>query len=95
MSVQPFLSFFLGTTASADFLPFVFPTVLPLANSSYCQTCSGLPPPSDSVCRAHSKKRRIPRRILRFLTYKALNRQSRDRAIDRRRRERNRQSPAI
>ena len=28
-------------------------TPLPLANSSYCQVCSGLSPPSDSACRAH------------------------------------------
>ena len=31
-------------------------TPLPLANSSYCQVCSGLSPPSDSACRAHIKK---------------------------------------
>ena len=30
-------------------------TPLPLANSSYCQVCSGLSPPSDSACRAHQK----------------------------------------
>lgn len=30
-------------------------TPLPLANSSYCQVCSGLSPPSDSACRAHIK----------------------------------------
>src|SRR5690606_34658650 len=30
-------------------------TPLPLANSSYCQVCSGLSPPSYSPCRAHSK----------------------------------------
>ena len=28
-------------------------TPLPLANSSYCQVCSGLSPPSDCACRAH------------------------------------------
>src|SRR5699024_4178930 len=28
-------------------------TPLPLANSSYCQACSGLSPPSYSPCRAH------------------------------------------
>ena len=33
-------------------------TPLPLANSSYCQVCSGLSPPSDSACRAHYKKHR-------------------------------------
>lgn len=32
-------------------------TPLPLANSSYCQVCSGLSPPSDSACRAHIKNR--------------------------------------
>ena len=32
-------------------------TPLPLANSSYCQVCSGLSPPSDSACRAHIKGR--------------------------------------
>ena len=31
-------------------------TPLPVANSSYCQVCSGLSPPSDSACRAHNKK---------------------------------------
>lgn len=31
-------------------------TPLSLANSSYCQVCSGLSPPSDSACRAHNKK---------------------------------------
>ena len=31
-------------------------TPLPLANSSYCQVCSGLSPPSDSACRAHYNK---------------------------------------
>ncbi|MBM7717713.1 hypothetical protein JOC94_004744 [Bacillus thermophilus] len=30
-------------------------TPLPLANSSYCQACSGLSPPSYSPCRAHAK----------------------------------------
>lgn len=33
-------------------------TPLPLANSSYCQVCSGLSPPSDNACRAHNKKNR-------------------------------------
>ena len=28
-------------------------TPLPSANSSYCQVCSGLSPPSDNACRAH------------------------------------------
>ena len=28
-------------------------TPLPLANSSYCQVCSGLSPPSCNACRAH------------------------------------------
>src|SRR5699024_781029 len=28
-------------------------TPLPLAKSSYCQVCNGLPPPSYSLCRAH------------------------------------------
>ena len=28
-------------------------TPLPLANSSYCQACSGLSPPSYYTCRAH------------------------------------------
>ena len=31
-------------------------TPLSLANSSYCQVCSGLSPPSDSACRAHKIK---------------------------------------
>ena len=29
-------------------------TPLPLANSSYCQACSGLSPPSYYACRAHN-----------------------------------------
>ena len=31
-------------------------TPLSLANSSYCQACSGLSPPSYYACRAHYKK---------------------------------------
>ena len=31
-------------------------TPLPLANSSYCQACSGLSPPSYYTCRAHNIK---------------------------------------
>ena len=31
-------------------------TPLPLANSSYCQVCSGLSPPSFNACRAHYEK---------------------------------------
>ena len=31
-------------------------TPLPLANSSYCQVCSGLSPPSNNTCRAHNKR---------------------------------------
>ena len=31
-------------------------TPLPLANSSYCQVCSGLSPPSFNACRAHYQK---------------------------------------
>ncbi|TGA98742.1 hypothetical protein E4665_07780 [Sporolactobacillus shoreae] len=30
-------------------------TPLPSANSSYCQACSGLSPPSCRPCRAHKK----------------------------------------
>ena len=30
-------------------------TPLPLANSSYCQVCSGLSPPSCNACRAHTR----------------------------------------
>ena len=33
-------------------------TPLSSANSSYCQACSGLSPPSDYACRAHYKKRK-------------------------------------
>ena len=29
-------------------------TPLPSANSSYCQVCSGLSPPSNNACRAHT-----------------------------------------
>lgn len=32
-------------------------TPLPLANSSYCQACSGLSPPSYYACRAHYQKK--------------------------------------
>ena len=32
-------------------------TPLSLANSSYCQACSGLSPPSYYACRAHNHKR--------------------------------------
>ncbi len=32
-------------------------TPLSLANSSYCQACSGLPPPSYYACRAHYKNK--------------------------------------
>ena len=30
-------------------------TPLPSANSSYCQVCSGLSPPSNNACQAHQK----------------------------------------
>lgn len=33
-------------------------TPLPLANSSYCQVCSGLSPPSCHLYRAHKKKKK-------------------------------------
>ena len=33
-------------------------TPLPLANSSYCKACSGLPPPSYNPCWAHDKTSR-------------------------------------
>ena len=33
-------------------------THLPSANSSYCQACSGLSPPSGCACRAHNKNSR-------------------------------------
>ena len=36
-------------------------TPLPSANSSYCQVCSGLSPPSYCPCRAHEQKA-LPRR---------------------------------
>ena len=42
-------------------------TPLPLANSSYCQVCSGLSPPSSSACRAHSKNRPQPSAMICFL----------------------------
>ena len=35
-------------------------TPLPLANSSYCQVCSGLSPPSRSPCRAHEYRASLP-----------------------------------
>src|SRR5699024_707531 len=34
-------------------------TPLPSANSSYCQACSGLSPPSYSPCRAHLKREQL------------------------------------
>ena len=44
---------------------------LPLANSSYCQVCSGLSPPSCNTCRAHTKKTReqigVSEKFSRFL----------------------------
>ncbi|MCK1975688.1 helix-turn-helix domain-containing protein [Jeotgalicoccus huakuii] len=44
-----------GTLRRASFR--LHPTVdtLPFANSSYCQACSGLSPPSYNPCRAHDK----------------------------------------
>jgi hypothetical protein len=33
---------------------------LPLANTSYCQVCSGLSPPSYRPCWAHKKRRAYP-----------------------------------
>ena len=39
-------------------------TPLSSANSSYCQVCSGLSPPSDCACRAHQKKTSPQRMIL-------------------------------
>lgn len=36
-------------------------TPLSSANSSYCQACSGLSPPSYYACRAHYQKSRMPR----------------------------------
>ena len=35
-------------------------TPLPSANSSYCQACSGLSPPSYRSCRAHKENRVFP-----------------------------------
>ena len=35
-------------------------TPLSFANSSYCQVCSGLSPPSYHPCRAHQQKRSYP-----------------------------------
>ena len=35
-------------------------TPLPLTNSSYCQVCSGLSPPSNSACRAHTATKKLP-----------------------------------
>ena len=35
-------------------------TPLSLANSSYCQACSGLAPPSDYACRAHKNREAHP-----------------------------------
>src|SRR5690606_4620889 len=44
-------------------------TPLPLANSSYCQACSGLSPPSYRPCRAHYKKRPLQLRRDAFLLF--------------------------
>ena len=43
-------------------------TPLPSANSSYCQVCSGLSPPSDNACRAHINKTEV-RHHFRFLLF--------------------------
>ena len=45
-------------------------TPLLLANSSYCQACSGLSPPSYRPCRAHGGKR-LRRRLSRALAARA------------------------
>ena len=39
-------------------------TPLSLANSSYCQACSGLAPPSDYACRAHDNEKDISKEIM-------------------------------
>ena len=44
-------------------------TPLSSANSSYCQACSGLSPPSYYACRAHYKKRSRINFPLRFLVF--------------------------
>ena len=47
--VRPRLCLWLPSDSTSRWTP------LPLANSSYCQACSGLSPPSDCACRAHHK----------------------------------------
>ena len=44
-------------------------TPLPLANSSYCQVCSGLSPPSCNACRAHIIKTTPTRQVLRGVVF--------------------------
>ena len=48
--VRPRLCLWLPSDSTSRWTP------LPLANSSYCQACSGLSPPSYYACRAHQKK---------------------------------------
>ena len=44
-------------------------TPLPSANSSYCQACSGLPPPSCIACRAHKQQPDNPFRAIRLFSF--------------------------
>src|SRR5699024_2440256 len=57
--IQPYMQFLFVSTGFCVRLPSDSrspKTPLPLANSSYCQVCSGLSPPSYSPCRAHQKR---------------------------------------
>ena len=57
--IQPCIQFLFVSSGFCVRLPsdsWSSKTPLPFANSSYCQVCSGLSPPSYSPCRAHQLK---------------------------------------
>ena len=60
--IQPYIQFLFVSSGFCLRLPSDSTsrwTPLPLANSSYCQACSGLSPPSYRPCRAHIKRNRF------------------------------------
>ncbi len=59
LSSQPYMRFLFVSASVCVRLPSDSTsqwTPLPFTNSSYCQACSGLSPPSYHPCRAHTKK---------------------------------------
>ncbi|KIO64001.1 hypothetical protein B4064_1743 [Caldibacillus thermoamylovorans] len=67
--IQPFIQFLFVSSGFCLRLPSDSTsrwTPLPLANSSYCQACSGLSPPSYSPCRAHHKEGLSKKSYFRF-----------------------------